>query len=141
MLGRGRHGLQRDLERITVHAIPQVEELNADLRVGEEQLADVALAQILADGVIICEVAVVDQGLIQADEGMRAAGMPDASLGGIALMSDPDVRRLLFKPVVSHYLFGIAHDFQHRQISPVAQNKGALFAEAGVERILSLYEF
>ena len=71
-LGGGGQGLDDVLQRVLVDAVPQVEELDRYLGVGEELLADVALAQVLADRVVVGEVAVVDQGLVQADERVRA---------------------------------------------------------------------
>ena len=80
-LGRRRQGLDDVLERVLVDPVPQVEEQDRDLGVGQELLADVALAQVLADRVVVGEVAVVDQRLVQADERVRAARVPDAALG------------------------------------------------------------
>jgi len=83
----GRQGLDDVLQRILVHAVPQVEKLHRNFGIGEELLADVALPQILAHGVVVGEIAVVHQGFVQAHERVRPAGMPHAPLGGVALVA------------------------------------------------------
>ena len=100
-LGGRRQRLQQHLQRVAVDAVPQVEQQHAHLGVGQEQRHDVALAQVLGDPVVVGEVAVVHQRLVHADEGMRAAGMPDAALGRVALVGDPDVRRQVLQAVVA----------------------------------------
>ena len=96
----GRQGLDDVLQRILVDAVPQIEELDGNLRVGEELLADVALPQVLAHGVVVGEIAVVHQRLVQPDEGVRAAGVPHAALGGVALVGDPHVGGEILKLVI-----------------------------------------
>ena len=80
VLGGRRQRLDDVLERILVHPVPQIEELHRDLGVGEELLADVPLPQVLADRVVVGEVAVVHQGLVQAYERVRSPGMPHPAL-------------------------------------------------------------
>ncbi len=143
LLLRGEHGevplggrcqrLQRHLQRIVVDPIPEVEQLHRDLGVGQEERRDVPLAQVLAHGVVVGEVAVVDQRLVQPDEGMGAARMPDPALGRVALMRDPDAGRDVLQPVVLHHLLGVAHDLEHDQVPPVAEHEGPLLAQTGVE--------
>ena len=91
VLAGGRHGFQRDLQRIAIDPIPQVEKLHADFGVGQEELADVALAQILAHGVVVGKIAIVHQRFVQADERVRAAGMPHAPFGRVTLVGDPNM--------------------------------------------------
>ena len=115
-LGRRRQGLDDVLERIVVDPVPQIEQQHRDFGVGEELREDVAAGQVFAHRVIVGEVAVVDQGLVQPDERMGAAGMPDAALGGIALVGDPDVGPRVGHAVILHGRLGKAHDLQDDQV-------------------------
>ncbi len=83
----------------------------------------------------------MDQGLVQADEGVGAARMPDAALGGIALVGDPDVGLEVHQLVVLGDLLGIAHDLQDHHVPAVGQDKGPLLAQRGVEGLGSAKEF
>ena len=135
-LGGRRQRLDDVLQRVLVDAVPQVEELHRDLGVGEELLADVALPQVLADRVVVGEVAVVDQRLVQPDERVRAARVPHAALGGIALVGDPDVGLEILELVVLHVLLGVAHQLEDQQVSRVREHEGALLAQRGVEGVV-----
>jgi hypothetical protein len=99
---------------------------------------DVVLLQVFADRMVVGEIAVVHQGLVHADEGMRAAGMPDAALGGIALVGDPSVGPEILEPVVLDDLLGIADDFQDHQLRPWDRTKAFCFAQGGVKRLVQL---
>ncbi len=89
---RGRsQGLDDVLHRVPVHAVPQIEQQHRDFGVGQESREDIALSEVLADRVVVGKVAVVDQRLVEPDKRMRPARMPNAALGGIPLMGDPDV--------------------------------------------------
>ncbi len=131
-LSRGRQRFQQYFERIPIDPIPQVEQQDADFGIGEEQRRNVALAQVLGDAMIIRKVAIVHQRLVHADKGMRAARMPDAPLGGIPLMRNPNVSRQVLQAIKGSSLLGITHDFEHQEITPVTQHKRALVAQAGI---------
>ena len=90
--GGGRHGLDNVFQGIPVDPVPEVEEQNGDFRVGVKQRINLALLQVLTNRMIIGKIAVMHQGFVHAAKGMGAARMPDSTLGGIALMGDPDVR-------------------------------------------------
>ena len=84
-LGRRRQRLDDVLQRVLVDAVPQVEELHRDLGVGQELRADVALPQVLADRVVVGEVAVVHQRLVHARRtGARRPGARRAPWWGSA---------------------------------------------------------
>ena len=136
VLGGGRHGLQGDLQWVAVHPVPQVKQLHAHLGVGQELLADIALAQVLAHGVVVGEVTVVHQGFVQADEGMRPTRMPYPPFGGVALVGNPHAGALVFQLVILHHLLGVAHDLEHRKVPPVAEHKGTLLSQTGVEGVV-----
>ena len=51
-------------------------------------------ARYSVDRMIVGEVAVVDQGLVQSDERVRTARVPNAALRRVSLVGDPDVRRV-----------------------------------------------
>ena len=89
--------------------------------------------QVFADRVIVGEVAVVDQGLVQTDERMRPAGMPNAALGGIALVGDPDVGPHVGHAVILHGRLGKAHDLHDDQVPGVGEDEGPLVAQRGIE--------
>jgi hypothetical protein len=126
-------------QRVLVDPRPQVEELDRDLGVSEELRADVALQQVLGHRVVVREVAVVDQRLVEADKGMRAAGMPHAALRRVALVGDPGVGAEVVELVVLDDLLGVAHDLEHEQVAPVREHERLLFAEGGVERLVQTY--
>ena len=106
--------------------------MHTDFGVGEKELRNVALAQVFAKAVVIGEVSIVHQGLVQADERMGPARMPDAPLGWVALVGNPHPGHLVLKLVILHHLLGIAHDLQNNEVAPVAENEGAFLPEAGV---------
>jgi hypothetical protein len=67
---------------------------------------------------------------------VRAAGVPHAALGGIALVRDPGVGLEILKLVVLDVLLGESHQFEDQQVAPVRENEGALLAERGVEGVV-----
>jgi len=79
--GRGQR-LDDVLERVLVHAVPQIEELHRHLGVSEELLLDVALAQVLAHRMVVGEVAVVHQRLVQPTNGCAPPGCHTRPLVG-----------------------------------------------------------
>ena len=123
-------------QRVLVDARPQVEEQHRNLCVREELRPDVALQQVLRDRVVVGEVAVVHQRLVQTDERVRAARMPDAALRRVALVGDPDVRAQVLQPVVLDDLLGVADDLEYHQVSPVRQHERPLLAERRVEAVV-----
>ena len=135
-LGRRRQRFDDVLQRILVDAVPEVEELHRDFGVGQELLVDVALPEVLADGVVVREVAVVHQRFVHPDERVRAARMPDAALGGIALVRDPDVRVEVLELVVPNDLLGVADQLEDEQVARVREHERLLLAERGVVRVV-----
>ena len=95
-----------------------------------------APGQVLGHRVVVGEVAVVDQGLVQADERVGAAGMPDAALGRIALVGDPDVGPRVRHAVILHGRLGEAHDLDDDQVPGVREHEGPLVAQRGVELVV-----
>ena len=87
----GRKGFDDVFQGILVRPAEKVEDLDRHLGVRQELGIDVTLGQVLADGAVVREVAVVDEGRVDRPEGMGPAGMPDPSLGGEPLVGDPDM--------------------------------------------------
>ena len=133
--GRGQR-LDDVLQRVLVHAVPQIEELHRHLGIGEELLFDIALAQVLAHRMVVGEVAVVHQRLVQTHERVRATRVPHASFCGIALVRDPHVGAEVLQLVVLHVLLGVAHDLEDQLIAAVRQYEGTLVAQRGVEGVI-----
>ncbi len=51
------------------------------------------------------------QRFVERAERMAAAGMPDTSAGGIALVSQPDMRFEIVQFVIADDVFGVTDDF------------------------------
>ena len=81
---------------------------------------------------VVGEVAVVDQGLVQPDERMRAAGMPHAALGRIALVGDPNVGPRVRHPIILHRRLGKSDDLHDQQVPRVRHHERPLVAQRGV---------
>ncbi len=124
------------LQGILVNTVPQIEQLDRDLGVGQELLADISLPQIFADGIVVCKIPVVHQSLVHAHKRMRAPRMPHAPLGRIALMRDPGMGLKILELVILDILFGIADQFENQEISSVREDEGALVAERGVVGVI-----
>ena len=111
-----------------------------------KQRKEIALLQIFADRVVIGKIPVVNQGFVHAAERVGPARMPDAALGRIALMGDPDVGLEFFQLVIAGDQLGIAHDLQNHHVLAVGHDKGFFVAQRGIkpgvelERILA-HEF
>ena len=134
----GGQGLDHVLQGVSVAPGEQVEEQDRNLGVGEEQGKDVALAQILAHGIIVGEVAVVDQSLVEPHKGMGSARVPDPALGGIALVGDPDVGLKLLEHVEPDHLLGVAHDLEDHHVLAVGEHKGPLGRARLVEGLVEV---
>ena len=80
---------------------------------------NIALLQILADRSIVGEVAIVHQGFVQANERMCAARVPDASLGGIAVMADPHVGMQVLDLVIADHVIAETDHLEHQQVPAV----------------------
>jgi len=87
---------------------------------------------------IIGKIAIMDKGLIQADKGMCPGRMPNSSLGGITLVSYPDMRLEIVKFVVLDHLLGIANYLEDEKVAAVGKYKGPL-APIGI--IVGLVDF
>ena len=74
------------------------------------------------------------QRFVQADKGMRAAGMPHAPFGWVAVVANPDMRVRVFKLIILNHFVAIADHLQHQQILTVRKHKGFLLILEGVER-------
>ncbi len=138
VLGGRRQRLDDVLERVLVDPVPQIEQLDRDLGVGEELLADVPLLQVLGDRVVVGEVAVVHQRLVQAHERVRPARMPHAALGGISLVSYPHVGVEVLQLVVLHVLLGVTHALEDQEVAGVREHEGALLAQRRVVLVVEL---
>ncbi len=66
---------------------------------------------------------------VQAHEGVRAAGMPHAALGRIAVVTDPDVGMQLLQFVREHDFLAIRNEFECQQVFAVAEHEGPLLAQ------------
>src|SRR5437763_1174552 len=96
------------------------------------------LLQVLANAEIICEVAVMDQRFMHADERMRSTRMPDSSFGRIPLMRNPTVRVHVLKLVIFDRLFGVANQFKDEQVAGMAHDKCPFFAQGCIESTVEL---
>ena len=123
---------------IAVDAVPQVEGQDRHLRIREELRINVALLEIFGHRMVVGEVAVVDQRLVQPDERVRAAGVPHAALGGIALVGDPDVGLEIQQLVVVGHLLRVADDLQDHHIAALGEDKGPFLAQGGIISLVEL---
>ena len=133
--GRGQ-GLDDVLDRILVNPIPEVEQQHRDLGVGEESREKVPRGQVLADRVVVGEVAVMDQRLVESHERVRPARVPHAAFGRIALMGDPDMGLHVGHPIVLDGRFGKADDLEHHQIARVGDHERPLLAQGRIELVV-----
>ncbi len=133
-LRRRGEGFDNVFEGIAVNPVQQVEDLDGDLRVRKEEGVDVPLAEVLGNGVIVGKVAVVDEGLVQPGERVGAAGVPDAPLGRVALVGDPDVGLEGLELVVLGDLLRVADDLEDHHIPAVGEDEGPLFARGSCNR-------
>ena len=85
-----------------------------------------ALRQVFADRMVVGEVPVVHQGGIDAAEGMGAAGMPDAALGGEALVGDPDMGAEVLDLIVFDDGLGVSDHLENHDVFAVGQDEGLL---------------
>ncbi|OPX58883.1 MAG: hypothetical protein A4E30_01411 [Methanomassiliicoccales archaeon PtaB.Bin215] len=122
--GGGCQRLDYVFERIAIRPIEQIEQEHRYLGVREEQGHDVLLRQIFAHRMIVGEVAVVDQSLVQAHEGMRPARVPHPALGGIPLMSDPDVGGELLQPIEPYDVLGVADHLHDDHVPAMGHDEG-----------------
>ena len=136
MLGGGRHGLDDVLQRIPEIPVPEIEQLDGNLGIREELRIDVVLPQVLGDRIVVGEIAVVHQRFIHADEGMGAAGMPDAPFGGIPLVGDPAVGLEIVQQIILGDQLRVTHDLQDHQIPAMGQDKGLFLAQRGIELVV-----
>ena len=137
-LGGGGHGLDDVFQGEAVEAVPEVEGQDRHLGVRQELGIEMALAQVFADRKVVGEVAVVHQGGVQGRKGMGAAGVPDPSPGGVALVGDPDVGLKIQEVVIESGFFGVAHDLEDHQVAPLGEHKGLFLAQGGVIGLVEL---
>ncbi len=129
----GRHRFDDIFERITIGAIEQVEDLHRHFGVGEEERIDIALRQVFGNRGVVGEVAVVHQRFIQTDEWVSTARVPDAALGGITMVPDPDMGVHIFELIIADNLVAITHHLEHQQILAMRKHEGALFAQGCIK--------
>ena len=131
-LGGGRQRLDDILHRIAIGAAEHVIEQDRHFGVREKLRSHVVLAQILRDAEVVGEIAIVHERFIHADEGMRPRRMPDASLGGVTLVRDPDMRLQTFEAVVPDDVLGVSHDLENHQIAGMGHDESLLVTQSCV---------
>ncbi len=131
-LRRRGEGFYNIFKGISIYPVKEVEDLDRDLRVRQEEGVDVPLAQVFRHRVVVREVAVVDEGLVEAGERVCPAGVPDAPLGRIALVGDPDVRLEGLQLVVLGDLLRVPDDLEDHHIPAVGEDKSPFFAQRAV---------
>ena len=72
----------------------------------------------------------MNQCLVQPYKGVCATRMPDPALCRIALVRNPDMRRLIIKFVIGDYILRVANNLQDRQVLGVAQHESTLLTKA-----------
>ena len=115
-----------------VGAAQQIEEQGRDFRVGEELGIDLTLLEVLADGMVIGEVAVMHEGHVDGRKGMGAAGVPDAALGRETLVGNPFVGAKLLNPVVFDNRLGEPDHLEDHEVPSVREDEGPFFPEGRV---------
>ena len=81
---------------------------------------------------VVGEIAVVNQGLVHADEGMSPSRVPDPALGRITLVADPDVGGHLLDPIIPDHVLGVTDDLEDDQVAGVGEDEGVLFPQGSV---------
>ena len=130
--GRGK-GFDDIFEGITVHSVQEVHNLNGYLRIGKKEGIDISLAQILRNRIIIGKITVVNEGLVETDKRMSAAGMPYSTLGWIALVGNPEIGVKILQFIVLGDLFRIPHNLEDHHIAAMGQDKSLLVSQGAVE--------
>src|SRR5438093_3414043 len=93
---------------------------------------DLPLRQILHYRMIIRKITIVDEGLVQSDKRVGAAGMPDTALRRVSVVADPDVSLEIFQPVVLYNIISIPDQFENDQVLAVGDNECFLLAQRRV---------
>ena len=96
MFAGGGHGFNDIFDGVFKGPVQQIQQQDRHLGVGQKLGKDIILLQIFRNRMVVCKIAVVDQGFVQSDKRMGSAGMPDTAFGGIALVRDPAVRFKIF---------------------------------------------
>ncbi len=119
-----------------VRPVQEIEQQDRNLRVRQELGPDVALEQVLADGMVVGEIAVVDQGDVDAREGVGPRGVPDAPLGREALVGDPGMGAELPDLIVVDDGLGEPDHLKDHDVPAVGEDEGPLLAGRGVEHLV-----
>ena len=122
----GGHRFDHVLERVAVLAAQQVEHQHRNLRVGEEERMKAPLREVARDGGVVGEVAVVHERLVHADEGVRTARVPDASLRRVAVVADPYVSGEVLEAVCADDVVPVADQLEDDEILRVREHERAL---------------
>src|SRR5437016_1769013 len=93
---------------------------------------DVPLRQILHYRVVVRKITIVDKRLVQSDKRVRAAGMPDPTLGRVSVVADPDVSLEIFQPVIFYNIISVADQFENDQVLAVGNDECSLLAQRRV---------
>ena len=136
MLGGGRHSLDNIFQWVFKGTAPQVKKLHRYFGIGQELREGVVLFQVFAECVIVGEISVMHQGFVHTAEGVRPAGMPHPSLGGVALVGNPAVGFEILQQVVLDDLLCIADKLQYHDIASVRQHKSPLISQRGIELLV-----
>src|SRR5438876_1902605 len=81
---------------------------------------------------VIRKVTVVDKRLVQSYKRVRAARMPDPTLGRISVVADPDVSLEILQPVILYNIISITDQFENNQVLAVRNNECFLLAQRRV---------
>ena len=92
-----------------------------------------ALFKIFGYGMVVSEIAIVNERFMHSHEWMRSTGMPYPAPCGITLMRNPDMSSEILKFVVSYYVLRIAYDLQYHHVPAMREHKRPLIAERSVE--------
>src|SRR6267143_5591455 len=93
---------------------------------------DVPLRQVLHYRMIIRKITIVHKRLVQSYKRVGAAGMPDTTLRGIAVVANPDMCLEIFQSVILYNIISIADQFENNQVLAVRDNECFLLAQRRV---------
>ena len=108
--GCGRQGFDDIFQGIFIYPVQQIQHQHRGFRIRVKQGKEVALLQVFTDRMVIGEIPVVNQGFMHAAERVRSARMPDAALGRIPLMGNPDMGFKVFQLIIAGHQFRKSHD-------------------------------
>ena len=128
LAGRGQ-GFYDYLKRITIDPVPQIKQEDTNLGVGHELWGNTSLPQVIAYGVIICKVSIVDERFVETDKRMRSTGMPNSPPGRISLMRYPYMGGKIIELVILDNILGITNNLENHQVYSMGQHKSLFLAK------------